>query len=155
VFQHLAELPVVDVGEATATVLLGELGGAASVGRADWPMVGVDAIVRGVAELPLDPAFEHGVLVMSGAPTVDGSPVPVGTTAYLAPGRASVTLTGPARVVVVGGAPFESAIAMSWNFVARTADEIEQAYADWADAGPRFGEVRSDLARVPAPAARR
>jgi hypothetical protein len=41
---------------------------------------------------------------------------------------------------------------MSWNFVARTSGEIEQAYADWAAVGPRFGEVRSDLARIPAPA---
>jgi len=89
---------------------------------------------------------------MSGSPAVDGQHVPVGTTAYLAPGRPSVTLGGPARVVILGGAPFESTIAMSWNFVARTTEEIDSAYADWVAAGARFGEVRSELARIPAPA---
>ncbi len=151
-FQHLAELPVVELGEATATVLVGELAEARSSARADWPMIGTDVVVRGEAEVPLDPTFEHAVLVMSGSPAVDGQHVPVGTTAYLAPGRPSVTLGGPARVVILGGAPFESTIAMSWNFVARTTEEIDSAYADWAAAGARFGEVRSELARIPAPA---
>ena len=39
-FQHLAELPVVELGEATATVLVGELAEARSSARADWPMIG-------------------------------------------------------------------------------------------------------------------
>lgn len=150
-FQHLSELPVVEVDDATATVLVGRLDGARSSARADWPMIGADVVVRSTTELPLDPTFEHAVLVTSGAPTIDGSTVPLGTTAYLPPGRSSVTMTGPARVVVVGGEPFESTIAMSWNFVARTSDEIDAAYADWTAAGPRFGEVRSDLARIAAP----
>lgn len=150
-FQHLPELPVVELGDATATVLVGGLADARSDARADWPMIGSDVVVRGTTEVPVDPSFEHAVLVMSGAPTVDGVPVAVGTTAYLGPGRSSITLAGPARVVIVGGAPFESTITMSWNFVARTTEEIDSAYADWAEAGSRFGEVRSDLARIPAP----
>lgn len=154
-FQHVAELPVVETGGATATLLVGAFSSGADVSpaRADWPMVGTDIVVRSTTEVPVDAAFEHGVLVVSGSPTVDGVEIPVGTTAYLAPGRSSVAITGPARVVLVGGRPFESDILMSWNFVARTRDEIDAAYADWAAAGDRFGVVRSTLERVPAPAA--
>jgi len=161
-FEHHAELPVVDLAGGRATVLAGAVAGSgdASPARTDWPMVGVDVVVggalTGAVELPLDPAFEHAVLVMSGAPTVDGVGVPVGTTAYLAPGRSEVAVTGPARVVVVGGVPFEAPLVMSWNFVGRTAGEMSDAHADWADVvahggSDRFGDVASSLPLVPSP----
>ena len=51
-----------------------------------------------------------------------------------------VTADDPARVLLVGGLPFEEPVLMWWNFVARTQEEIAQARADW-EAGNRFGEV--------------
>ena len=52
--------------------------------------------------------------------------------------------------------PFEAPIAMSWNFVARTRDELDDAHRDWAGViahggSQRFGDVRSELGVVPAP----
>jgi redox-sensitive bicupin YhaK (pirin superfamily) len=114
-------------------------------------------VVLGTTEIPLDPTFEHGVFVVeeTGAGdtplTVDGTPLPLGTTAYLEPGRSSVTIAGTGRVMVIGGLPFESEILMFWNFVARTPAEMDQAFTDWIDATDRFGEVSSPLERVPAP----
>ena len=40
---------------------------------------------------------------------------------------------------------------MWWNFVARTRDELEQAYRNWNDRHERFGEVSSTLSRIEAP----
>ncbi|MFN8052238.1 MAG: pirin family protein [Acidimicrobiales bacterium] len=157
-FEHHASLPEVALPGGDGHVLLGSFGGATSPARADTAIVGVDLTVRAVIEVPLDPAFEHGVLVPREAVEVDGVRVEPGTTAYLAPGRSSVRLgvpasgAGPARVLLLGGAPFDGEILMSWNFVARSRVELDQAYADWADVGSgRFGEVRSPLARIPAP----
>ena len=60
--------------------------------------------------------------------------------------------------MLLGGEPFESDILMSWNFVARTAAEMDAAYGDWAlalDGGSdRFADVRSPLLPIPAPSRR-
>jgi len=48
---------------------------------------------------------------------------------------------GGARVLLLGGAPFEEEIVMWWNFVARTPEEIAAAREEW-ERGSRFGEVR-------------
>lgn len=163
-FEHHGELPVAEVGGARVTVMVGQLAGTAtrSAARADTPNVGLDVELRGRAEIPLDPTFEHGVLVIEGPVVVNGRAVGPGTTAYLRPGDSSVTLDGDTRVMVLGGAPFESEILMSWNFVARTPAEMEDAYEAWAAviadggrgssrASTRFGDVRSALAAIPAP----
>lgn len=159
-FEHHAELPRAELPGADVTVMVGSIAGspgARSAARADSPTVGLDVGLRGRVELPLDPAFEHGVLVVDAPVAVDGQVVEPGTTAYLPPGRASVTLDGDARAMVLGGAPFEAEILMSWNFVARTRDEVDDAHAAWAEVvadgggSERFGEVRSPLGLVPAP----
>ena len=51
-----------------------------------------------------------------------------------------VTEHEPARVLLLGGAPFGETVLMWWNFVARTTEEIVAAREDW-QAGRRFGEV--------------
>jgi quercetin 2,3-dioxygenase len=150
-FEHHAELPQAEVAGATATVLVGQLAGVRSPARADTPLVGADLVVRDRAALALDPSFEHVLLPMAGELRADGVDVALGGSAYLAPGRAELTLDGDGRVLLLGGEPFESAIAMSWNFVARTADELQRAHADWAAADGRFGTVDSELPRIPAP----
>lgn len=150
-FEHHAELPVAEVPGATATVLVGALLGARSPARADTPLVGADVVVRGPSALPLDPSFEHALLPVAGELRADGIPVAVGGSAYLRPGRDALELEGAGRLLLLGGTPFEGSIAMSWNFVARTTDELDRAHADWAAADERFGTVASGLPRIPAP----
>jgi quercetin 2,3-dioxygenase len=78
-FEHHAELPVAELGDGTvATVLVGELGGVRSAARADHPAVGADLVVGGSAPVPLDPAFEHALVVLAGVVQVDGRPVSPG-----------------------------------------------------------------------------
>jgi redox-sensitive bicupin YhaK (pirin superfamily) len=153
-FEHHAELPRLDLGAATATVLVGAVDGARSPARADTPLVGVELDLRpGAATVPLDPRFEHGVVVLDGTVALAGHDLRPGRLAYVPAGRAELALraTEAAHVLVVGGVPEPEPILMWWNFVARTWDEVAAARADWEAVSDRYGEVRSTAARVPAP----
>ena len=69
-------LPVLTAPGLRATVLLGDVDGAASPGRTYTPIVGVDVeLDRAPPLLPLTPEFEHAVLTVSGTPEVDGGPL--------------------------------------------------------------------------------
>jgi len=154
-FEHHSALPEAVIGPVVATVLVGEVGGIRSPARADSPMIGADVVVAGPAELPLDPEFEHGLLVIDGPVSVDGAVVAPGAFGYLAPGRDAIGLEPAAgaagRLVLLGGAPFTEPIIMWWNFVARTKEEMVQARQDWEAGSDRFGPVDSGLGRITAP----
>ncbi|MEU8563280.1 pirin family protein [Streptomyces cyaneofuscatus] len=154
-FQHHTDLPTVTAPGLTATVILGELDGAASPGTTYTPIVGADLTLTEGAEtrLPLDPDFEYAVLSMSGEAEVDGVPVLPGSMLYLGCGRTELPLRAlsDAGLMLLGGEPFEEEIVMFWNFIARSGEEIAQARKDWEE-GSRFGEVKGyDGARLPAP----
>lgn len=152
-FEHHPDLPVVELGDTVATVLVGELAGGRSPARHDTPLVGADLALRsGVGTLPLEAAWEHALIVSEGAVQVDGTTVRPGELAYLGTGREELALRadGASRVLLVGGEPFEE-IVMWWNFVARTRAEIVAARADWDQHGERFADVRTPLGRIPAP----
>ncbi|GGS42734.1 pirin family protein [Streptomyces parvus] len=154
-FQHHADLPVVTAPGLSATVILGELDGAASPGTAYTPIVGADLSLTGGARtrLPLDPDFEYAVLSMSGEAEVDGVPVLPGSMLYLGCGRTELPLRAhsDAGLMLLGGEPFEEELVMFWNFIARSGEEIVQARKDWEE-GSRFGEVQGyDGARLSAP----
>jgi quercetin 2,3-dioxygenase len=154
-WDHHPVLPaVVDTG-MRATVLMGELAGAASPGRAYSPLLGADvALAAGAgALLPVEPDFEHAVLAMSGALEVDGVALAPGAMLYLGCGRRDLRLRSDqgARALLLGGEPFEEHIVMWWNFVARTSEEIAAAREAWT-AGDRFGVVTGYSGRpLPAP----
>jgi len=150
-FEHLRDLPVVDLGNGAATVLVGPFGGAVSPARRDTDHAGVELdLRRGTTVLPLDRAYEHGLVVASGTLTVAGTALAPGAVAYLAPGtdELAVTAAGPARALLVGGVPFAEEVAMWWNFVARTREELADAHRDWMSGSERFGTVTSSLPRV-------
>ena len=145
-FGSFAGLPVVTDGGLSATVLLGSLGGAASPAPAHTPLLGAEVTLDNGTDgvLPLRPDFEYAVLVLDGTATVDGVDLAPGPLLYLDTGRSSLRLaTGPgARLLLLGGEPFDERLVMWWNFVGRDHDEIVQMRADWADGTPRFGTVR-------------
>jgi quercetin 2,3-dioxygenase len=154
-WEHHATLPAIGGHGASATVIMGTLDGAASPGRSHSPLVGADIALDAAADtlLPLEPEFEHAVLVMSGSVEVDGAALRPGSMIYLGCARRDLRLASAdgARVLLLGGAPFEEQIVMWWNFVARSNDEIVAARADWA-AGSAFGDVAGfDGFGLPAP----
>jgi redox-sensitive bicupin YhaK (pirin superfamily) len=152
-FEHLDELPRAELSRAaTATVLVGAVDGARSPARTDTPLVGAELDVHGAAAaVPMEPSFEHGVLVVEGELTVDGTPLRPGSFAYLGRGRDQVGVAGDGRALLLGGEPFGETILMWWNFVARSRDEVDEAFRDWQAAAGRFGDVESSLPRIPAP----
>jgi redox-sensitive bicupin YhaK (pirin superfamily) len=153
-FEHLEALPQEEVEGAVATVLLGEYAGLRSPARTDTPIVGVDLELRERALLPLRQDFEYAVVVLDGAVGIDGQPLRPGTLGYLGRGRDELELDvrEPAKLMLLGGEPFEEPILMWWNFVARTREEIDAAYDSWKAQDDRFGTVRSTLPLIPAKA---
>lgn len=155
-FEHHADPPVGETAAATTTLLVGRLGDLVSPARSDWPIVGADLVLRTPTSVPVEPTHEHAVIALGSPARVDGVLVEPGTFAYLAPGASQIDLAPldaiePARVLLLGGEPFPDRLAMFWNFVARTRDELEAAAADWASGDPRFGSVGGGLARVLVP----
>ena len=57
-----------------------------------------------------------------------------------------------ARLLVIGGEPFDEHIVMWWNFVGRDHEDIVTAWDDWVRADTRFGTVHGYHGdRLPAP----
>ena len=153
-FAHLAELPQTEVDGVEATVLVGSFGDQTSPARQDTPLLGVDLRVpAGAVDLPLEPAYEHVLVVLRGTLLVEGRQVERTRSAYLGLGRTTVGLASPdgARVLLLGGEPFGEELLMWWNFVGRSREEVSAASREWAEGADRFGRVASALPRVPAP----
>ena len=159
-FEHHGELPRVSLGAGTATILVGAFLGEESPARADTALVGVEAVLPGgVTTMPLQTSYEHGVVVLSGAVSIDDVVVTPGRLAYLSPGRDELTITiaDDARLLLLGGEPFEEQILIWWNYVARTQDEIDVAGQEWNaqildHRSGRFGQpVVSALDTIPSP----
>lgn len=153
-FEHHAELPRVDLANAVATVIVGELGGTSSPARRDTDHVGAElALPGGATTIPLQPHHEHALVVLEGAVDVDGTTVTPGHLAYLGTDRDELGLRsdGPSTAILLGGTPFDEQLFMWWNFVARTSDEVDAARTAWNDDDGRFGTVDSPLARIAAP----
>ncbi|MFJ3906486.1 pirin family protein [Streptomyces sp. NPDC090025] len=155
-FQHHAPRPV-RVDGADIRVFLGTLAGDTSPVATFTPLLGAELLIDpgATVTLDVDPAFEHGVLVDEGGILLAGTALGRAELGYLPEGRTTLTLTNDsadrARLILLGGPPFEEEIVMWWNFIARTDAEIRQAREDWAT-GDRFGEVTGyPGARLPAP----
>jgi redox-sensitive bicupin YhaK (pirin superfamily) len=145
--------PVIEHQGAQVSVFLGSLLGQTSTARAFSPIVGAQLDLPANTEIaiPVDPAFEHGVLVDSGEVSIDDETVPEHALGYRAPGANTLVLAAgaePARVLLIGGTPFGEQIVMWWNFIGRSHDEVVAFREQWqrdvidgqTDAG-RFGRV--------------
>lgn len=154
-FEHVEQLPSVDLGSGAATVLMGSLLEATSPARTDWPMVGLDVTVAPGVEVPTRREFEYGIAPIDRTVRADETIVAPGSLAIVPPGRDSLRIeveSGRGRVMILGGEPFEEPITMWWNFVARSKDEIAEAWRAWQlHDDDRFGPVPSSLARMEAP----
>jgi redox-sensitive bicupin YhaK (pirin superfamily) len=162
-FEHHEPAPA-PLGDATVRTFVGSLAGSGTDATVFSALVGAEILLAagGRVEVPLDPSFEHGVLVDAGDVTVAGVATAVSHLAYLCPGRDSLVLeAGPgadARLVLLGGEPLGEQIVMWWNFIGRSHEEVVAARAEWQrevidgeDAAGRFGTV-GDTAGRPLPA---
>ena len=158
-FEH--HVPDVDVvGDATLRVFIGTYAGTTAGLTVHSPIVGAEIRLAagGRTTLPLDPSFEHALLVDGGVLAVAGTEVTHGRLAYVGTGVTSVDLQvlegDDVRVLLLGGEPLGEEIVMWWNFVARTHDEIVEQRDAWQSRAPRFGVVDGyvgDPSWLPAP----
>lgn len=154
-FQHLGELPTADLGSGEARVLIGELGEAASPAEVDHPTVGLDLRVTPYVHLPTNQSFEHAVIPIDRSVKVEDTIVEPGALAIVPSGHELLrieTRGSSARLMILGGEPLGEEVKMWWNFVARTTDEITEAWHAWQVGDEdRFGPVPSPLQRMEAP----
>jgi hypothetical protein len=120
------------------------------------PAAGCEVRLRpGAAlELPLDPAYEYGLLLAQGDLNFEHTPLVADRLYYFGVGNDSLELRTQhgATALLLGGAPFPERILMWWNFVARNGAEIESARQGW-EQGDIFGTVAGYRgARLAAPA---
>lgn len=155
-FENHPQLPVIHQDGFTATVLAGTHAGATSPATVYTPLIGIDWVAAAAAttRASLQPAFEHGVLVLEGAVQVSWTAAGEGerqtesvdaeTLLYLPLGLESVEFHSDAacRLLLLGGKPFGEDILLWWNLVARRQDELEKALHDWEAGSGRFGQVR-------------
>jgi quercetin 2,3-dioxygenase len=158
-FAHYAPTPFPLAG-ATARVFLGELADSRSPVHTFTPLLGaqVDIDANASLEIDVDPDFEHGVLCDVGAVEMCGVALAIGDLGYQRPGNSVLRLRNvgdrPARVLLLGGAPFTEELVMWWNFVGRSHDDIVSYRQQWQDADERFGAVQGyqgSVNRLPAP----
>ncbi len=162
-FDHYAPEPVHGAG-ATARVFLGSLLGSRSPVRTATPLLGAELSLRvgAAAELEVDPAFEHGLLVDEGTVQFAGTVLNRAQLGYARDGQSTLILrnTGdvPARLLLLGGPPFGEEVVMWWNFLGRNHEEIVEFRRAWEEHAARFGQVAGyaghdpdGIGRLPAP----
>jgi redox-sensitive bicupin YhaK (pirin superfamily) len=150
-FAHVADPPRTSLDNATATVLVGEFADAQSTARRDSELVGVELDLHGGdTTIGLNPTFEYALIVANGEVNVATTLVRPGELAYLGIGADELRLnvSEPSRAMLIGGAPFDERLFMWWNFVARTQEEISDAWRAWATGDERFGKVASPFDRI-------
>ena len=136
-FEQHQDLPVATGEGWEATVVMGSLAGVSSPASAFSPLVGAQVDAAGSVVIPLDPGFEHALLVIDGTLSVEGESLEPGPLLYLGGQRTSLTVdAGPgARFFLLGGEPLGEDLLMWWNFVGRNHEEIVQARDDWEASG--------------------
>jgi redox-sensitive bicupin YhaK (pirin superfamily) len=175
---HVA--PLVDVGGAAVRTYLGRLTGSGSspiVTRT--PALAAEILLPAGAhlELALDPTFEHGLLVDTGAARVGAGAgggvgpggdaavdLPADHLAHVEVGADALSIdAGPeaTRLILLGGPPFAEEIVMWWNFVGRSHEEIAAFRAQWQreiggeddDAAPEAAGPTAAAGPTPSPSA--
>ena len=132
-------------------MLVGSFGGITSPARRDSDPVGVELDFHGGAvTVPMDSTYEYALIVANGSVLVEGVVVEPGALAYLGTGRDEIRFEsrGVSRALLIGGVPFDERLFMWWNFVARSQEEISDAWRAWASGDERFGRVASPFARI-------
>jgi redox-sensitive bicupin YhaK (pirin superfamily) len=151
-FEHDEPAPV-QVGDAVLRVFAGSLAGSTARVTAYSPLVGaqLDLPAGGSVDLPVDPGFEHGLLVDAGTPRLLGTAIAASHLGVTPIGLDTLRIEAgdhPVRAVLIGGEPFGESIVMWWNFVGRSHDEVVAFRQQWqaeviagADPAGRFGTV--------------
>lgn len=144
-FIHYSAVPKLSHDGLTIDVMVGELLGVKAPTKVYSPLIGLhlQSEEQASAILPLQAQFEYGILPLTDNIMVEEETIDPNTMLYLGCGRTQLSLKLPkkARVLLIGGEPFNEELLIWWNFVARTKQEIKEATQSWNN-GTHFGEVK-------------
>lgn len=155
-FTHVpaAELPVLDDGKASATVIAGSYFDRRSPAPTLSDLFYVDVRLQPGASLPMPAEYpEQAIYVVQGQLDLGRDGIHhAGQLLVVKPGQ-SLTLraanNAPARVMLLGGEPMDGPRYVTWNFVSSSVDRIEQAKDDWKH--QRFAHVPGETEFIPLP----
>jgi quercetin 2,3-dioxygenase len=155
-FEHQAELPWIENQNAQFTVLAGSYLGLESPTKTFSQMVGVEIRIPANTNvtLPLNPEFEHGVLMVQGSSTVAGIDQAISSLQYFEVGQTDVEIVAEQEsiLILLGGKPFGEKILMWWNFIGRNHQDIALAREQWNGREERFGSFEDRIGGwIPAP----
>ena len=136
-FEHVAkdDLPLVEDGQVSARIIMGQLWGAASPITQHAATIYADIVMNAGATIPIDAeADERAILVALGDASLDGEPLDRHSLYILKPGQAMVLRAeSDARVMLLGGEAFSTPRHVWWNFVSSSRDRINEAKHDWKE----------------------
>lgn len=136
-FEVYDSLPSVAMPGVSGQVLAGTIAGVTAPTRTYTPLAAADLQLDKEIRttISVDASFEYGVFVVAGSVQVESETVELDQLLYLGRGRSSVTVStvGGARLMILGGLPFEEEIVMWWNFIGRSHDEVVGYRAEWEE----------------------
>jgi redox-sensitive bicupin YhaK (pirin superfamily) len=153
-FDHYeqTQLPRLPAPGLERCLIAGTAWGVASPVKTLSSLFYVDVAMAPQASVVLpDEHEERAAYVAEGSVRCEEQEFSAGQMAVFAPGaRAVLRAEGPARVMLIGGAPLDGDRHIWWNFVSSSPERIERAKQDWR-AG-RFGKIPGDDAEfIPLP----
>lgn len=130
-FHHVPDLPQHRDGPASVTLVLGQAFGCTSSVPFPHPALMLDIRFSGPGEIGLPDMAERALFTKADGVAVGETGLEPAALHLIEAGPARLRVAGPARVVLIGGAPYPEGRLIDWNFVASRADLIEAARADW------------------------
>ena len=134
-FEAVTDLPIIEDGAARAIVIMGELWGERARTTTHAETIYAEIVLAPGGAIPIEiSADERALMLVGGEATVDGHKLALYDLTVLQPDR-DMTLESRhgARVMLLGGAAFQTRRHVWWNFVSSRRDRIEQAKEDWAN----------------------
>ena len=160
-FEHIEQSEIVETDSMKARVFMGSMLGVESKAKIFSDLVAAEIDLEpGEHRIALNPEFEYGLLLIVGDALVSGDNLNQADLMYFPKGDASMQITAniKAKVVLIGGVPFEERLVMWWNFIARSHEEIQNMREMWNDEQHRmagddnFGVFKDDIGGwIPAP----
>lgn len=145
-FRHHPEhtIPTVEVGGARVRVVAGSALGVTSPVEVLSELFYLDADLAPGAELEVPQGHVgRAAYVVDGSISCDGEVFGAGTMIVFREGVAArVAAEGPARAMLLGGAPLDGERHVWWNFVSSSRERIEEAKRAWKER--RFASIPGD-----------
>ena len=151
-FSHYpaAEIPVVALDGAKATIIIGRAFGEESPVATESDTLYVELKLDAGAEVNLPSAQEAGIYVVDGEVEIAGGAISAGQLAVLSDrAKGSITASKSSHVMLCGGDTLDGERHLWWNFVSSSRERLAQAKNDWRDG--RFDRVPEEDDFIPLP----